>query len=291
MRERIYSIKDLEVLSGIKAHTIRIWEKRYKLLDPDRTDTNIRLYSDNDLRRLLNVAFLVNHGYRISKVCTWDEETIANQILDFQKTNPDVETFLDRMTVHMINFDGFAFTNLIDEVIIIYGFDEAVKKIFFPFFEKIGVFWQVGSIFPAQEHFISNLFRQKLIVEIDKLGAGNPDQDIMLFYLHADEMHELSLLYYSYLARKKGYQVYYLGQNVPLDDLVRLGRIEKIRYIFTVFINAIEKEELEKYLVDIKKLFPDRKLFISGLQLKQQKPVIPLGYSVVETYKDFENLV
>lgn len=291
MRERIYSIKDLEVLSGIKAHTIRIWEKRYKLLDPDRTDTNIRLYSDNDLRRLLNVAFLVNHGYRISKVCTWDEETIANQILDFQITNPDVETFLDRMTVHMINFDGFAFTSLIDEVIIIYGFDEAVKKIFFPFFEKIGVFWQVGSIFPAQEHFISNLFRQKLIVEIDKLGAGNPDQDIMLFYLHADEMHELSLLYYSYLARKKGYQVYYLGQNVPLDDLVRLGRIEKIRYIFTVFINAIEKEELEKYLVDIKKLFPDRKLFISGLQLKQQKPVIPSGYSVVETYKDFEILV
>lgn len=291
MRERIYSIKDLEVLSGIKAHTIRIWEKRYNLLEPDRTDTNIRLYSDNDLRRLLNVAFLVNHGYRISKVCTWDETAMANEILNLQKTNPDVETFLERMTVHMINFDGFAFKSLAEDIIRIYGFDEAVKNVFFPFFEKIGVFWQVGSIFPAQEHFISNLFRQKLIVEIDKLGAGNPDQDIMLFYLHEFEMHELSLLYYTYQALRKGFQVYYLGQNIPIGDLKRLGRIEKIKYVFTVFINSIEKADLEQYLVDMKSMFPDRKLLISGLQLKQHKPRIPAGFSVVESYKDFESLV
>ena len=291
MRERVYYIKDLEILAGIKAHTIRIWEKRYNLLDPDRTDTNIRLYSDNDLRRLLNVACLVNHGYRISKVCTWDETTMANEILKLQKANPDVGTFLDRMTVHMVNFDGFAFTSLTEEIIRIYGFDEAVMKVFFPFFEKIGVFWQIGSIFPAQEHFISNLFRQKLIVEIDKIGTGNPDQDIMLFYLHENEMHELSLLYYSYRALKKGYRVYYIGQNVPIDDLKLLGRIEKIRYVFTVFINSIEKTDLEQYLVDIKEIFPDRKFFISGLQLKQHKPRIPSGFTVIGTYKDFESLV
>lgn len=281
----------MEILAGVKAHTIRIWEKRYNLLEPDRTDTNIRLYSDSDLRRLLNVACLVNHGYRISKVCTWDEPSLASEILKLQSTNPDVGTFLDRMTVHMVNFDGIAFTSLAEEIISIYGFDEAVMKVFFPFFEKIGVFWQIGSIFPAQEHFISNLFRQKLIVEIDKIGTGNPDQDIMLFYLHENEMHELSLLYYSYRALKKGYRAYYLGQNVPIDDLKRLGRIEKIRYVFTVFINSIEKTDLEQYLVDIKGIFPDRKFYISGLQVKQHKPLIPSGFTVIGTYKDFESLV
>jgi MerR family transcriptional regulator, light-induced transcriptional regulator len=291
MRERIYSIKDLEVLSGIKAHTIRIWEKRYNLLEPDRTDTNIRMYSDNDLRRLLNIAFLVNHGFRISKVCEMDDAKIAHEIINLQQTTPDDETFLERMTVHMINFDGLSFTRLIKDVIEMYGFDEAVKRFFFPFFEKIGIFWQVGSIFPAQEHYISNLFRQKLIAEIDNLGPGTPDQEIMLFYLHEDEMHELSLLYYSYLARKKGFQIYYLGQNIPMDDLKRLGKMERIKYVFTVFINSIEAEELEKYLFDLREIFSNHKVLISGLQLKQHRPKIPSGFSIIESYKDFEKMV
>jgi len=290
MRERIYSIKDLEVMSGIKAHTIRIWEKRYNLLEPDRTDTNIRLYSDADLRKLLNVSFLVNRGYKISKVSTWDDEKISAEILKQQHENADITTYLERMTVYMVNFDGHSFTNITDEIIKRFGFDEAINKVFFPFFEKIGIFWQVGSIFPAQEHYISNLFRQKLIVEIDKLGTTPSDADIMLFYLHENEMHELSLLYYSYLARKKGYQVYYLGQNVPLEDLSRIGIIKSIKFVFTAFINSIETEELENYLVEINKLFDGRKILITGRQLDILKPKIPAGISTVKTYYDFENL-
>lgn len=290
MRERIYSIKDLEVMSGIKAHTIRIWEKRYNLLEPDRTDTNIRLYSDADLRKLLNVSFLVNRGYKISKVSTWDDEKISAEILKQQHENADITTYLERMTVYMVNFDGHSFTNITDEIIKRFGFDEAINKVFFPFFEKIGIFWQVGSIFPAQEHYISNLFRQKLIVEIDKLGTTPSDADIMLFYLHENEMHELSLLYYSYLARKKGYQVYYLGQNVPLEDLSRIGIIKSIKFVFTAFINSIETEELENYLVEINKLFDGRKILITGRQLDILKPKIPAGISTVKTYYDFQNL-
>jgi len=290
MRERIYSIKDLEVMSGIKAHTIRIWEKRYNLLEPDRTDTNIRLYSDADLRKLLNVSFLVNRGYKISKVSTWNDEKISAEILKQQHENADITTYLERMTVYMVNFDGHSFTNITDEIIKRFGFDEAINKVFFPFFEKIGIFWQVGSIFPAQEHYISNLFRQKLIVEIDKLGTTPSDADIMLFYLHENEMHELSLLYYSYLARKKGYQVYYLGQNVPLEDLSRIGIIKSIKFVFTAFINSIETEELENYLVEINKLFDGRKILITGRQLDILKPKIPAGISTVKTYYDFQNL-
>ncbi len=278
-------------MSGIKAHTIRIWEKRYNLLDPDRTDTNIRLYSDNDLKRLLNISFLVYRGYKISKVSTWDEQKLSDEILKQQYANSDVDTYLDRMTVHMVNFDGYSFTRISDEIIQRYGFDEAIRTVFFPFFEKIGVFWQVGSIFPAQEHYISNLFRQKLIVEIDKLDSGLPDADIMLFYLHENEMHEISLLYYSYLARKKGFQVYYLGQNVPMVDLQRLGKVDSIKYVFTAFINSIERSELEKYLVEISKLFKDKKIMITGRQLNILTPQIPSEFSVIESYHDFDKFI
>ncbi len=291
MKERIYSIKDLEVLSGIKAHTIRIWEKRYNLLEPDRTDTNIRMYTDNDLRKLLNVAFLVNHGYKISRVCSWDEKKITEAIIGHQQKNPDVQTYLERLVVHMINFDGGAFHRLTDDIISEYGFDEATRRVFFPFFEKIGIFWQVGSIFPAQEHFISNLFREKIIVEIDKLGNGLPDTNIMLFFLHEDEMHELSLLYYSYLAKRNGIQVYYLGQNVPMSDLKRMADMDKIGSVFTAFINSIEKEELENYLQELGAIFRNKKVFISGLQLKLHNPAIPAGFSVIVDYQDFERML
>lgn len=291
MKERLYSIRDLEILSGIKAHTIRIWEKRYNLLSPDRTETNIRLYSDYDLRKILNVAFLVNQGFKISRVCTWDDARIADEIINLQQENPDSESFMERLTVHLINFDGHSFTRLTEEIISLYGFDEAINRVFFPFFEKIGVFWQVGSIFPAQEHYISNLFRQKLIVEIDRLGPGSPAQDIMLFYLHENEMHELSLLYYSYLARKAGYQLYYLGQNIPIDDLRRLSSLERITSVFTIFINSIEKEELQHYLGDLKAIFAGRKVYISGLQVKNHDPVIPKDFHVIGSYLDFKKMI
>lgn len=290
MKERIYSIKDLEILSGIKAHTIRIWEKRYNLLEPDRTDTNIRMYSDNDLRRLLNISFLVSHGHKISRVSCWNDSQIAEEIIRHQVKNRDENTYMDRLVVHMINFDGLSFSQLTEEIIEIYGFDEAVRLVFFPFFQRIGLFWQVGSIFPAQEHYISNLFRQKILVEIDRLGPGNDSQEIMLFFLHENELHELSLLYYSYLARRKGYQVYYLGQNVPMPDLKRMAHMEKIKSVFTVFINSIEKEELEQYLAELKNVFPGRKMFISGLQLRQHNPVIPDGFHIIESYREFDKL-
>jgi len=291
MKERLYSIKDLETISGIKAHTIRIWEKRYNLLDPSRTDTNIRYYSDSELRKLLNISFLVKHGFRISKVSKWDEQTLSDTIISLENGHTDVHDFLERMTFHLINFDAPAFTRTTEEVISKFGFDDAVHTVFFPFFEKVGLYWQVGSIFPAQEHFISNLFRQKLIVEIDRLGLAEPNSDIIVMYLHENEMHELSLLYYSYLARKRGLQVYYLGQNIPLEDLRRLGKIDKVKYVFTAFINSIEKEALEQYLIDMDEIFGHCKIIITGLQLKIHQPAIPENIFVVESYRDFNAAV
>ncbi len=283
----MYSIKDLEILSGIKAHTIRIWEKRYNLLVPERSDTNIRYYNDEDLKKILNISMLVKHGYKISRVAEMDVHKMKEAIISISDTPQSEFDFLEKLTFYLINFDHLNFNVLLDEIIRIYGFNEALKKIVFPFFERVGTYWQVGSIFPAQEHYLSNIFRQKLIVKIDKLGFGCDREGIVLFFLHENEMHELSLLYYTWLARKSGYDVIYLGQFVPLDDLRKISNREEIKFVFTAFLNSIGKEELENYLAELRDIFQGRKIFITGCQVLELKPALPRNVKVVADYRDF----
>lgn len=288
MKKEAYSIKDLEVLSGIKAHTIRIWEKRYELLSPARTNTNIRYYDDNHLRKILNVSMLVRNGYKISKVASWGEKKVKETVLNLSdKTNSENE-IIDRLLLHMINFDNESFNKLTGEIIMLLGVEEAVTKIFFEFLVRIGTYWQVGSIFPAQEHYVTNIFRQKLIVEIDKLDTPKKSETTILFFLHGNELHELSLLYYYYLAVKLGYDVIYLGQDVPFEDLQVIQEKKRIDFVFTAFINSIEKDELEQYLIDLKALFNKQKIFVTGWQLQVHNPELPRNVKIVKDYKDFK---
>ena len=288
MTENGYSIKDLEVLSGIKAHTIRIWEKRYALLCPQRTDTNIRCYTDEDLKRMLNVSLLVRNGYKISKVAQWDDAKIAKTVLKISEQKTSESDYIDQLMLHMVNFDNINFNKLTDEIISKKGIEDAVSKVFFDFFVRIGTFWQVGSIFPAQEHYVTTIFRQKLIAEIEKIGISNSRNSTILFFLPADEMHEMSLLFYSYLAQKMGYNVFYLGQFVPYEDLVKIQDHLKIDYVFTAFINSITKEDLENYLESLKKLFKNQKVFITGWQLQVHQPELPRNVKIVKDYHEFK---
>ena len=288
MQEISYSIKDLEVLSGIKAHTIRIWEKRYNLLSPQRTETNIRYYTDDDLRKILNISLLVRHGFKISKVAQWSDEKIREAILELKQSDSSESDYVDRLLMYMINFDDAGFKNVTNEVIKKMGIEEAVSKVFFRLFVGIGTYWQVGSIFPAQEHFVTNIFRQKLIVEIEALDAGNNKGATILFYLPENEYHELSLLFYSYLAQKYGYHVIYLGQTVPFDDLKKIAAQIHIDYVFSAFIHSVEKEMLENYLNELKALFSQQKIFITGGQIPIHNPQFPRNIKVVKDYHDFK---
>ena len=287
MKATGYSIKDLEVLSGIKAHTIRIWEKRYHLLEPKRTDTNIRFYSDDDLRKMLNVSLLVKNGFKISKVAKWAPEKIKENVLQVTGSKTSENDYIDRLMLHMINFDNISFSRLSDEIIGTLGLEDAVSKVFFEFFVRIGTYWMVGSVFPAQEHYVTNIFRQKLIAEIDKLGDESKKGTSILFFLPENEMHELSLLFYAYMAKKLGYNVIYLGQFVPYEDLLKIQEKVEVEHVFTAFINSIEKEELEQYLVDLKNLFDKQKVFITGWQLQIHQPELPRNVKIVKDYKDF----
>jgi len=288
MKEAGYSIKDLEVLSGIKAHTIRIWEKRYNLLIPKRTNTNIRYYSDADLRKMLNVSMLVRNGFKISKVARMGENQLSENILSLTAQKASESDYIDRLILHMVNFDNKGFYNLASEIIGDKGLEDAVSKIFFDFFVRVGIFWQVGSIFPAQEHYVSGIFRQKLIAEIDKLGIDNTRDSTILFFLPDGELHEMSLLFYSYLARKMGYNVIYLGQFVPFQDLSKIQEHVKIDFVFTAFINSVLKEDLENYLEQLKGLFTDQKIFITGWQLQLHQPGLPRNVKIVKDYHEFK---
>lgn len=281
-----YSIKDLEYLSGIKAHTIRIWEKRYRLLDPERSTTNIRYYSNEDVRRILNVAMLVKNGYKISNVASFDDARLQSEVLRQNKNLQDPEKNIDHLLMHTLNMDLKGFELLLKSIIAENGFSKSIQNIIFPFFERIGILWQVGSIDVTHEHFVSNLIRNHLIIETSKFDNQDAQRSI-LFFLREDEMHELGLLYFNYLAASNGFRCIYLGQNVPFEDLSTLLKGNTYDYLCTSFVQAIEKPALEQYLSKLAKVFNKNKVLIAGRQLAIHKPDMPSNMVVIKSSQDF----
>ena len=282
----VYSIKDLEHLSGIKAHTIRIWEKRYALLDPNRTDTNIRSYSDNDVRRILNVAMLVKNGYKISNVATFDEQKLQDEVIRINRNANDPDKDIDQLLFHTVNLDTFGFEAMVDKIIGELGFSKTIQQVIFPFFERIGILWQAGSIFTAHEHFVSNLIRNRLIGETAKFVNKEASKSA-LFFLRENEWHELGLLYFNFLAAQAGFRCVYLGQSLPFEDLANLLTANKYDFVCTSFVHAIEKPELELYLANLSLVFNQDKILIAGRQIAIHKPKLPSNVLVVKNSNDF----
>ena len=281
-----YSIKDMEYLSGIKAHTIRMWEKRYQLLDPERSDTNIRSYSNEDVRRILNVAMLVKNGYKISNVAVFDEFKLQTEVLRQNKNLLDPEKNIDTLILHTINMDTMELEQILDRIIQKNGFSKAMENVIFPFFERIGVLWQAGTIYVTHEHFVSNLIRNRLIIEASKFDNSLSER-IILFFLHEDEMHELGLLYFNLLAAQNGFKCIYLGQSLPLGDLSNLLKNTQFDIICTSFILAIDKAELEQYLVHLSKVYNKNLILIAGRQIAIHKPNLPSNVVVIKNSSDF----
>ena len=284
-----YSIKDLEVLSGVKAHTIRIWEKRYGLLSPRRTATNIRFYTDDDLRKIINVSLLIRNGHKISRIADWDSSTLQKSVMQLDQNALDNHECADQMISAIINFDLRTFDRLVSEYIDKHGLEEAYQKVFSKFLEKLGVYWHAGAIYPAQEHFVFNFLRQKIISEINKLGIANENSRTILFFLPEKEMHEMSLLFYSYLARKKNLNVIYLGALVPWEDIVKISSSIHLDQVFTAFVNPCPVEELRDYLSRLKLIFKGKEIFITGLQIQNITEKDLQGFQVIQNYQDFLN--
>jgi MerR family transcriptional regulator, light-induced transcriptional regulator len=278
-----YSIKDLERLSGIKAHTLRMWEKRYGIMDPGRTATNIRMYGDSDLKKILNVSILNRYGIKISHIAAMNDSELAERIIIISRNSSDYDSLIENLVISMVDLDEENFDKLLSKAIMQNGFEETILKIVYPLMEKIGILWQTGAINPAQEHFISHLIRQKMIVAIDSvMPAINPDPMHFLLFLPEGELHELGLLFYNYLLQKRGHKVTYLGQWVPFKDMAAASTILRIDYLLTSIATVHSGTDLLDYISSLSKAFKEKTIFISGYQtgfLEENLPtnIIRLG--------------
>jgi MerR family transcriptional regulator, light-induced transcriptional regulator len=263
----IYSIKDLEKLTGVKAHTLRIWEQRYDMLCPHRTDTNIRYYTDEQAKKLLKVSALYHQGIKISHIANMNDAEINASIMNSDGDATKGNAYIEKLTIAMIELSEVLFITTFNDSIAELGFKQTVTQILYPFLEKIGVLWQVGDINPAQEHFISNLIRQKLISEIDKIfvANSNPTKKAILFIPEGD-LHELGLLFYSYILQTNGYQVIYLGQSVPANDLFSVAETYKCAFFVTSVINPAIEEVFKNTIKELFNKFPGAQLHIAGSQ-------------------------
>ncbi|MBF7090358.1 MerR family transcriptional regulator [Flavobacterium sp. ALJ2] len=221
----VFSIKDLENLSGIKAHTIRIWEKRYNILEPMRTETNIRLYDLASLQKLLNITLLHEYGYKISKIATYPQEKIPQLVREIISNKNAKNHAISSFKMAMMNFDQESFFNTFNWLTTEKSFKEVFHQVFIPLLNELGLLWQSETISPAHEHFISNLIKQKLHINTEKLQVQKPTKTdrIYVLSLPMNEIHELGLMYIQYEILLQGYKTIYLGESMPIENLKELN--------------------------------------------------------------------
>ena len=287
-----YSIKDLETLSGIKAHTIRIWEQRYNILNPDRTDTNIRYYSEEDVKMILNISLLNQNGHKISKIAQLSLDEINDEVIKLTESNLKYPEQVHALTLCMLDMDEKRFEILMDKNIETFGFEKTMIFVIYPFLNKVGMLWLTGTINPAQEHFISNLIRQKVISSINSLivNSAVPSKKFVL-YLRENEYHELTLLFAHYMLKSHGQQVLYLGSNLPFEDLINSCQIYKPDVILTVFIASVIDSDVQSYVNKLAKEFPNTTIFITGYQVVGQDIDLPFNVQLVSRLEHIYSII
>jgi len=272
-----YSIKTLEQLSGIKAHTIRIWEQRYQLLAPQRTDTNIRFYDDAALKMLLNVAALYGKGFKISRIAGMSPTQISEEVITLTETSGNNALQINALVTAMIALNEKAFNQIINNQIKQAGLETTMLEIVYPFLEKIGILWQTNNICPAHEHFVSNLIRQKIITAIDNLETIDREKarGEFLLFLPEGELHELALLFMTFLLRARNFHCLYLGQNLPFPDLLAAFASYQPDYIVTVLTSFPGPDQVQEYLHKLADTFKQQEVWVYGYQVQSEQLTIP----------------
>lgn len=260
-----YTLADLEKLTGILAGTIRIWERRYRIIKPHRTDTNRKWYDDDDLKRIINIAILNRSGLKISKIAALTGLEIAGKVAQLTRKSTDTNTQIDFMILAMTGFDEKAINDILMRSIINTGFEATFENIIFPFFRRVGIMWQTGSVDIGAEHFVSNIFRKRLICAINSLPSGdNPDRKKVILYLPENELHELGLLFYAFIVRKSGHEALYLGQSTPFNALSDVVMHWHPDILVTGALTGLPYTNPEEYLKRISAAFREQKILVSG---------------------------
>jgi DNA-binding transcriptional MerR regulator len=266
-----YTIKDLEKISGIKAHTIRIWEQRYKFLQPQRTETNIRSYSAEELKVILNVSLLNKYGFKISHIDKMSSEQMEEKIMALSQLDAQKERVVNALIKEMVGLNMVAFERQLDLYIGQKGIEKTITEIIFPYLERVGILWVTNHINPAQEHLATNIVRQKIILGIEKLPPlVNYTKRIILF-MPEGEYHELGILYVHFLLKQRGVYVDYLGANVPMVDLKYLTEMRKIDYLYCHITSPAKNFKLDKFFSNLATINPQTPIILSGQLIQEFK--------------------
>lgn len=271
--KKSFSIRDMENLSGIKAHTIRIWEKRYNLFTPERTSTNIRTYSLSSLQKLLNITLLYNNGYKISKIAKLEESHIPVIVREIVSKNSEKSHAINAFKLAMINFDQRLFLNTYNSMLSERSFRDIFNEVFIPLLNELGLLWQTDTISPAHEHFITHLIKQKIYINTEKLQMVEPTKKDKVFalFLPENEIHEIGLLYLNYEINLRGYKSIYLGQTMPIESLVDLLKYYDNIHFVSYFTVSPTKDELTAYFHKFNKTLNttgESKLYVLGHQIQ-----------------------
>ena len=287
-----FSVKDLENLSGIKAHTIRIWEKRYAIFSPDRNENNIRSYDSEDLLKLLNITFLNNFGYKISKISSLSDEDMNSLVQQIYSSKNSSSLAISSFKYAMFNFDTKLFHETYAKLTETKSFEEIFYEVFIPLLDEIGMLWQTSTLKPIHEHFISSLIRQKLYTVIEQAHqkVTYNRKKVFVLYLPMHEIHELGLVFVNYLLLNKGYSTLYLGESVPMKDLEDMKLYFDEVHFISYFTVQPQQEEVEQYLDEFQQsIFNDstNKFYVLGKQIAH----VTKKYEGITFYSGIQSLM
>lgn len=289
-----FSIRDLENFSGIKAHTIRIWEKRYNLLEPERTDTNIRNYSLASLQKLLNITLLYKNGYKISKIAGIAEEKIPLVVQDIVSKKSKKHHAFNTFKIAMVNFDTRLFNDTYNLLLQTNSFSIVFYEFFIPFLNELGLLWQSDAASASHEHFITNLIKQKIILHTELLQAKNVTKEDKTFvlFLPENEIHDIGLLYLNYEITLKGYKTIYLGPTLPISSLKEMLNYSDNLFFISYFTVEPNKAIIRNYIENFNHemgIENDYSLWVLGYQVQFLEPeMLPKN---IKAFKSIENLV
>lgn len=269
-----FSIRDIENLTGIKAHTIRIWEQRYGILQPKRTATNIRYYDALDLKLALRISLLNNYGYKISRIHEMSEDDMNALIQKINDKDFKLQVLVNELLETTLAMDIDRFERLVNEYMRKYGIEQTIEQLIFNFLEKVGIMWMTDRIFPAQEHMMSNVVYRKLALAIENLPPKEADASpSVLLFLPEGEIHDIGLMYVNYLLRKYEKNPIYLGANSPIKEVKLVIEAKQPDYLYVHLTSVTSEFDVNKYLQKLHNAFPNAKILVSGSLLRSTKHI------------------
>ena len=290
-----FTIKDIENLSGIKAHTLKIWEQRYNLFISKRKDSHLRVYNNNELKQLLRLSFLYHNGWRISKIAGLSSDQIAEEVLEFEINDKTYKTFIIQLIEAAVDFNETSFVEILNRLIAKIGFEKCITEVCYPYLSRVGMLWVTNNIIPAQKHFSSNIIQNRIIAETDKLSINNEAPTLLLFSSKGED-HELPLLFIFYLLRKNDWSIVYLGTGIKKDVVKQFTGNDEIKYLFLLLIASSTVWDADVYFEDLCRSFPSKQIIASGTAVHQvQRSFVNLKllksdkqiHEFIERTKDF----